>query len=62
LNTSGNNSGWMLTYWNFLLDPHGTDTSNTNLVFDQYFDSGGHYDNGLNGRTIRGMPVVPGYN
>jgi hypothetical protein len=61
LNTSGlGNGGWMLTYWKFLLDPHGTDTTSTNLVFDRYWDSGGHYDNGILGRLTEGWPTQPG--
>jgi len=71
LNQSGHNSGWMLTYWKFGLDPHGTDTTNTTLVLDEYFDSGGHYDfNPGNitagptysggGRISEGYPTVPG--
>jgi hypothetical protein len=61
LNNTGHGSGgWMLTYWNFLQDIHGTDTTNTNLVEDEYFDSGGHYDAGLNGRLSEGWPTIPG--
>lgn len=70
-NQTGFNSGWELTYWKFALDPHGTDTTNTNLVLDQYFDSGGHYDFNPGdvtagptytggGRISEGYPTVPG--
>lgn len=61
-NLSGNAQNWEITYWKFLSDPHGTDTTNTTLVLDQYFEDG-HYDNGTNGRIVEspsGWDVVPG--
>jgi chitodextrinase len=40
-----------LIYWRFLSDPHGTDTTNTTVVVDYYFDGGGHWDYGPLGRV-----------
>jgi hypothetical protein len=39
-----------IIYWRFLDDPHGTDTTNTTVVVDHYFDGGGHWDYGPLGR------------
>jgi hypothetical protein len=35
------NNGYPI-YWNYLSDPNGTDTTNTNYVSDSYFPNGGH--------------------
>lgn len=61
-NTAGAGiGGWKILYWDFINDPHGTDTTGTYMIFDQYFDSGGHYDDGPNGRVSEaGWQVVPG--
>ena len=44
-------AGFRLTYWKFLNDLHGLDTSNTNVVVDSYWDGGGHADAGPLGRV-----------
>ena len=44
-------AGFHLTYWKFLNDPHGADTSNENVVADSYWDGGGHADAGPLGRV-----------
>src|ERR1035437_1121501 len=44
-------AGFRLTYWKFLSDPHGQDTSNSNVVVDSYWDGGGHADAGPLGRV-----------
>ncbi len=46
LNFTGHNSSWRLTYWKYASDPFGAA-----LVLDDYFDPGGHYANGLDGRV-----------
>lgn len=43
------NVGWKITYWKFLSDIHGTDTTNTTIIEDTVQDGGGHYDLGPNG-------------
>src|SRR4030095_9276758 len=35
-----------IIYWKFLKDPYGRDTTNNDVVVDQYFDGGGHWDYG----------------
>src|ERR1035438_508375 len=44
-------AGFRLTYWKFLNDPHGLDTTNSNVVIDSYWDGGGHADAGPLGRV-----------
>jgi hypothetical protein len=44
-------AGFHLTYWKFLNDPHGLDTTNSNVVIDSYWDGGGHNDTGPLGRV-----------
>ena len=44
-------AGFRLTYWKFLNDPHGQDTTNSNVVVDSYWDGGGHADAGPLGRV-----------
>jgi hypothetical protein len=44
-------AGFRLTYWKFLNDLHGLDTTNTNVVVDSYWDGGGHADAGPLGRV-----------
>ena len=44
-------AGFRLTYWKFLNDLHGQDTSNSNVVIDSYWDGGGHDDSGPLGRV-----------
>lgn len=60
LNISGFNSGWMLTYWKFLSDPTGTDTTNTYMIFDRYLDGGGHDGYGLGGIITEQGEIVTG--
>ena len=48
---AGCKAGFFLTYWKFLNDPHGQDTTNTNVVVDSYWDGGGHDDDGPLGRV-----------
>jgi len=43
-------AGFRLTYWKFLNDPHGQDTTNKDVVIDSYWDGGGHADAGVLGR------------
>jgi hypothetical protein len=43
-------AGFRLTYWKFLNDPHGQDTTNHDVVIDSYWDGGGHADAGPLGR------------
>ena len=43
-------AGFHLTYWKFLNDPHGQDTTNKDVVIDSYWDGGGHADAGPLGR------------
>jgi Divergent InlB B-repeat domain len=45
-----------IIYWKFLNDPHGLDTTNTNVVVDYYFDGGGHWDYGPLGRITEYGP------
>ena len=45
-----------ITYWKFLTDPHGQDTTNTSVVVDHYFDGGGHWDYGPLGRLTEFGP------
>lgn len=47
--TNTPNVGWKITYWKFLSDIHGTDTTNTTIIEDTKQDGGGHYDLGPNG-------------
>ena len=42
-------AGFRLTYWKFLNDPHGQDTTNKDVVIDSYWDGGGHADAGRAG-------------
>src|SRR5206468_8465594 len=56
-------AGFHLTYWKFLNDLHGQDTTNTNVVIDSYWDGGGHEDAGPLGRITEygsGWAVVFG--
>jgi hypothetical protein len=56
-------AGFRLTYWKFLNDPHGQDTTNHDVVIDSYWDGGGHADAGPLGRITEfgsGWAVVFG--
>jgi hypothetical protein len=56
-------AGFNLTYWKFLNDAHGTDTTNQNVVIDHYWSGGGHADAGPLGRVTEynsGWGVVYG--
>ena len=48
---AGCKAGFHLTYWKFLKDPHGQDTTNSDVVIDSYWDGGGHADAGPLGRV-----------
>jgi len=53
---AGCKAGFHLAYWKFLNDPHGQDTTNTNVVVDAYWDGGGHDDAGPLGRVTEYGP------
>ena len=49
-------AGFRLTYWKFLNDPHGQDTTNQDVVIDSYWNGGGHADAGPLGRVTEYGP------
>ncbi|MCX6629063.1 MAG: hypothetical protein NTW28_15705, partial [Candidatus Solibacter sp.] len=53
---AGCKAGFHLTYWKFLKDPHGQDTTNRDVVADNYWDGGGHADAGPLGRITEYGP------